>query len=355
MKGKWAVWVLLMSLIIGNVSSTLATVPFGAIAVETISPKQRGLNIAVGTWVGGLSSLAGWGIGFYVGEHAAALTDLIWWVNIVKFAFQLPLLMVACGGTAGCCTPERKRALTSREKKQEEVQKALTEAGDYRVAGGGRVHIDSDGIIWNTQRTARWDQKKAHWVAASPPSRFTAAMRDFSSAFREPAFKWLWIATFVGTIGGTFSNYFFMYWMQDTFTSGFYVFGFKVASNVQSAVALNGAVASIVGVAVSWSGSWWRDRFGGRQMVMLSSIITLLTPFSYAYGPQLFGARNMYTLVFCWCVLGALLGGVSGVAGQALLMDCLPAGPDGRPLEPARDFGLMGWAGRISMTFLPIV
>ena len=145
------------------------------------------------------------------------------------------------------------------------------------------------------------------------------------------------------------------YWMQDTFTSGFYVFGFKVASNVQSAVALNGAVASIVGVAVSWSGSWWRDRFGGRQMVMLSSIITLLTPFSYAYGPQLFGARNMYTLVFCWCVLGALLGGVSGVAGQALLMDCLPAGPDGRPLEPARDFGLMGWAGRISMTFLPIV
>eukprot|EP01043_Picozoa_sp_COSAG02_P037575 COSAG02_NODE_2831_length_7935_cov_5.630296_3_plen_628_part_00 len=342
---KYAVPVLLASLIIGNVSSTLAMVPFGAIAVETISPKQRGISIAVSSWVGGICTLGGWGIGIYVGEHAEALTATLWWINILKFGVQLPLLMIACGGTAGCCTPERKRTLSARERQQEQAMKVINEQSNdegagYRPRRGiGHIHVDSDGLFWNETRTARWDRARHVWVKSTPPGCFARAartLRDFSSAFREPAFKWMWIYTFIATVGGTFSNYFFIYWMQDTFTGGFYVFGWKIASNVQSAVAVNGAIASIVGVCVSWSGSWWRDRFGGRQVCLCSSFFGLLMPFTYAYAPSFIAEKDMYTLVFGWCLVNSLFGGIAGVSGQALLMDCLPTGADGRPLEPAR-------------------
>jgi hypothetical protein len=59
-------------------------------------------------------------------------------------------------------------------------------------------------------------------------------------------------------------------------------------------------------------------------------------PFTYAYAPLFLPEKHMYTLVFGWCVANALLGGIAGVSGQALQMDCLPTGADGRPVEPAR-------------------
>ena len=65
-------------------------------------------------------------------------------------------------------------------------------------------------------------------------------------------------------------------------------------------------------------------------------LMGLLQPFTYAYAPQFISAKDMYSLVFCWCLVSSLLGGIAGVSGQALLMDCLPTGADGRPLEPAR-------------------
>ena len=62
--------------------------------------------------------------------------------------------------------------------------------------------------------------------------------------------------------------------MQDCFTEGFFLFNrWEIAHDVQGAVAINGATNSIIMVAVSWSGSWWRDRFGGRQMVLYTSLI----------------------------------------------------------------------------------
>ena len=144
--------------------------------------------------------------------------------------------------------------------------------------------------------------------------------------------------------------------MQDCFTEGFFLFNrWEIAHDVQGAVAINGATNSIIMVIVSWSGSWWRDRFGGRQMAIYSGIIGIFTPFSYALAPALFGAKSLYTVVFFWTCVQSVLGGISGVSSAALQMDCLPAGRDGRPMDPARDFGLIGWAGRISMLFLPIL
>ena len=45
----------------------ISLIPFGAIAVETIHPDQRGISIAIGTWVSGVFTLGGWGIGYLVG------------------------------------------------------------------------------------------------------------------------------------------------------------------------------------------------------------------------------------------------------------------------------------------------
>jgi hypothetical protein len=61
---------------------------------------------------------------------------------------------------------------------------------------------------------------------------------------------------------------------------------------VQSAVAVNGAVASIVQVSVNWTGSWFRDRFGGRQVCLVASVFGLITPFSYAFAPEFIGPKG---------------------------------------------------------------
>ena len=42
----------------------------------------------------------------------------------------------------------------------------------------------------------------------------------------------------------------------------------KITANVQSAVAINGMVGAIVNSAVSWSGNYWRERVGGRQICL---------------------------------------------------------------------------------------
>ena len=35
----------------------------GAVLTETVSPKQRGLSIVIGTWLSGVCTLIGWGSG----------------------------------------------------------------------------------------------------------------------------------------------------------------------------------------------------------------------------------------------------------------------------------------------------
>jgi Na+/melibiose symporter-like transporter len=206
MKGSpHAVPVLLISLVMGNTGSALAMVPFGAILTETISPKQRGLSIVINTWLQAVCTLVGWGIGWMIGEGIFFTTQVIWWLNILKFAAQMPLLMIACGGTAGCCTPERKRVVSREEKKAQKALQVQLGSGSDESVGV----VKDAGVMWNRSRTMRWDRTRAAWLAVETPScaeRVTASMRDFSSAFGEPAFRWLWIQIFVATIGNTFNT-----------------------------------------------------------------------------------------------------------------------------------------------------
>jgi hypothetical protein len=49
--------------------------------------------------MGGVFTLGGWGIGYLVGEGIIFTTPVIWWVNILKFFIQLPLLLICCGAS----------------------------------------------------------------------------------------------------------------------------------------------------------------------------------------------------------------------------------------------------------------
>ena len=79
-------------------------------------------------------TLIGWGIGWLIGEGVVS-HRLIWWLNILKFGAQLPLLMLACGGTAGGCTPERRRVVSPQERRAsaELAKLGLDDAGGTRV------------------------------------------------------------------------------------------------------------------------------------------------------------------------------------------------------------------------------
>jgi hypothetical protein len=85
---------------------------------------------------------------------------------------------------------------------------------------------------------------------------------------------------------------------------------------VRSAVSINGMVGSVLNAAVSWTGNWWRDRVGGRQMILsppygLTGLLGLACPFTYAL------LRPDFTLVLLWTVYGNLLGGFASASGGA--------------------------------------
>lgn len=151
---------------------------------------------------------------------------------------------------------------------KEEKKAALSLA--RLVAPGEDAGVNEDGgVLWNRKRTMKWDRVKGKWDACAPPNcaeRAGDTVRDFSSAFYTPAFRWLWVQNFIASIGGTFSGYFFFYWMQDTFTEGFWLFNrWEVASNVQSAgenahaVTLSPTVTIILASFVPLSVSMFHD------------------------------------------------------------------------------------------------
>ena len=91
--------------------------------------------------------------------------------------------------------------------------------------------------------------------------------------------------------------------MQDCFPDGYYFFSWRLTSSVQAAVSINGMVGSIINAAVSWSESWWRDTFGGRQMILAAGFVGLATPFTYAlFKPD-------FTIVLLWTIYNSIVGG----------------------------------------------
>eukprot|EP01047_Picozoa_sp_COSAG01_P052928 COSAG01_NODE_5617_length_4143_cov_2.188180_3_plen_244_part_00 len=80
---------------------------------------------------------------------------------------------------------------------------------------------------------------------------------------RTAAYRWLWIQSCTGCIGGIIQGCFSYYWFQDCYPHGYYFLGWKVSHSVQTAVSVNIIVGTFTNICVSWSGNYWREREGG--------------------------------------------------------------------------------------------
>ena len=71
-----------------------------------------------------------------------------------------------------------------------------------------------------------------------------------------------------------------------------------------TAISLLGMMGSIINACVVWSGNYFRDRFGGRQMVIYTTLLTqCVEPFTYAIMP------GVFSLNFCWTIWDSVTGG----------------------------------------------
>ena len=156
--------------------------------------------------------------------------SFVWWFQIVVGYLQVPLACWAMSGKA--CSPfwwapERMPTTEQRAAKAAARHKAQQEAAASRAARG---------------------------LAVARSGRLGALVEEikyFVSPFQTPAFRWLWLQSFVATVGALVQGYFTFYWFQDCFPDGYYVFGWKLSNDVSSAVAINGMVGAIVNSAVS--------------------------------------------------------------------------------------------------------
>lgn len=165
---------------------------------------------------------------------------------------------------------------------------------------------------------------------------------------------------------------------------------------MQTAVSVNIICGTAVNICISWSGDYWREREGGRQICLgpavrcgaaatadanegdseatedeplrnqqwalvpvgATGIIGWLAPFSFvlfsSWSPAGYPHGILYTVVIFWTVYGNLFGGMAQGGGGALGVDVLPIGPDGRPSNPARDSNLQGYAGLLPNAILPL-
>lgn len=250
----WAYGELALSLVIGNIGGNCEKAPWNAIIPETVSPAQRGQCVMIVSWCNTILQLGGGGLGYIVGQslpcfgRQPCLSDMdVWWLNAGVLLAVIPIYCVACNGRAvdGCS----RRGLCKKE--QPPAQDAPQQEPVMQ------------------QQTASAPPGN---VAPAPRRRRCACLAgrellaDFTSAFRDPCFRWFWLFRLVSELGGIISGSFTLYWYKDCFPHGYFLFGYKVADTAVSATAINLVIGQVLHIAVMplVQPSWWRDRFGGR-------------------------------------------------------------------------------------------
>jgi hypothetical protein len=361
----WAYAELALSLVCGNGGASLAGPPFGAIVADTVPLDQRGMCVMIQVWTGTIIGIFSGAISYYVGEGLPCFgydpcltTEQLWWYNIWLIVLQTPLYCICCNGKA--CD-------------------GFSFSGIWKPERPARVKVDL---------RAKALAELNHGDERTPRKRAAAWLKEFTEAFTNPCYRWLWIQGFVGSIGGMIQGSFTFFWYQDCFPDGYYFFNIKVADTVVGATALNGLVGQILHIVFLplVRPDWWRDRFGGRALLIWSGYVGLglVQPFVFAY---MTGSKWLYTVIQLWSVLGQLLSCIDTSASGSFTMDCLPADEDCRPisaggdhlfvnhhlklpmqshsydvltalstrLSAARDLNLLGWAGRIPGTGFPLL
>eukprot|EP01052_Picozoa_sp_SAG31_P005226 SAG31_NODE_227_length_19818_cov_6.503271_3_plen_170_part_00 len=83
--------------------------------------------------------------------------------------------------------------------------------------------------------------------------------------------------------------------------------------------------------------------------MMIGALLTVFQPVVNAVCPY-------FTWVCVTNIIGDVVGGLTGSASGALLCDCIPTdGKTGLPINPARDYLIMGYAGRVPEIAIPAV
>lgn len=319
-----------------NFAGQFAGPPFSSIIPETVHESQRGKCVTIFGWLVNLFVNLGYWCGILVGEHFIS-NRTIWNLNIIVQFLQIPLACWACSGRA--CPPWRwepermptelqlRDKAAAKEKKRQETAAAAAERG-LAIAKSGRLVL------------------------------LVAEIKEFVSPFKTPAYRWFWIQQCTGILAGIIQGCFSYYWFQDCFPNGYYFFRWKISDHVQTAVSVNIIVATAVNICISWSGDYWREREGGRQICMgpsltlrrgtknarilipsgVTGIIGLVCPFTYVFFSSFTMAQYphgiLYTVVILWTCYNSATGAIAQGGGGALGVDVLPTGKDGRPSNP---------------------
>jgi Na+/melibiose symporter-like transporter len=328
---------LFAGLVLMNLGGCIASPAFCAVVPDTIPLEQRGLAITVQTWVGSVCGLIGFFFGYLLGNNIFFTNGMLWKINVVMWGVDLPFFLIACNGEAGLWKPERVRLdlLLDEPKPGAEPTPAGTPApppaNQFSASGGWLKR----GCLWSI-----------FWLTGINLST------EGAGPFKDRTYRWFWIYIGVNSLAQLIMTSFQFFWLQDCFPHGYYFFHWKVGDNVKVATSVSGLVTSVVTVAgiALMQPHWWRDRFGGRPLLLWATLLTVVVqPFSFALLP------GRFTLVLLWNIWGALVGAVTCAAAGAIQMDCIPVGADGRPLNAGRDMCLYCCASLLCATGFPLL
>jgi len=274
---------------------------YAALNAETIPASQRGTMGSIQNTVGTISGLGANGLGVLIGEgwvdkHLGG-DKTIWRAILVWKICMVPLMMMQFNSRAGCWYPEVPRpeppSVNSEDYRKDMEARAQERPEDYRTGSGQRTFVvknersrwmrytnpiksstndyrkggaaryfycneeagvctfeaPPEGIVGDASPTfsdfaARFSATNLQTSSKSLLDRVWARVREFFSAFEEPAFLWWWICLFAFVTGGQFFGFFF-YWLQDCFPNGYTVFGYTITHSAQSMVSILGAPPAV--------------------------------------------------------------------------------------------------------------
>ena len=192
---------LLCSMGLSNFCWQFTSPTYGSIVPETVPESQRGLCTAINAWISQVFCIAGAGCGILVGEGHMS-EELVWDLAIFCAYMQVPLATWAFCGKA--CPPWKAVLypfLWSNDAKERmPSERQLADKAERK-----RVAAQQEA-----KRRAR-----SGLAVAKGYDVFVLEFREFFSPFKTPAYRWLWIQQFVGTIGGIIQGAFSFYWFQD--------------------------------------------------------------------------------------------------------------------------------------------
>ena len=185
--------------------------------------------------------MTGFGVGWMLGEGIFFTDDMLWKINIFMWGIDMPFFLIACNGEAGCWKPEH---LTTPDEGPSSADQSKSPAGlsktDSKPSTPKAVVDRRDREDYDTGLLEEILSEGDGSIESEESWAIVRMVTDFTSSFKCPAYRWYWIWLAVNAFSGMIETSFMFFWLQDCFPDGYYFFQFEIASNVKSAVALQG-------------------------------------------------------------------------------------------------------------------